>query len=111
MSYGRDPQYIYECACGGNCTDTPSGAPHPKERHVVFLCYPITWDELAQFMATAHWRGELDGLVARGYELRPELAAGRTGKEVSAFLSRPSQNPSGAAAAKPAKTAGRGGRR
>lgn len=99
MSYGRHPQYIYECACGGRLANEPEtdGAPHPKERHVVFLCQPIRWDELAQFIATAHWRRELDGLVARGYELRPELKA--------------SQNHHGPPVTKSAKTAGRGGRR
>jgi hypothetical protein len=74
VSYGREPFYVYACACGGEPDETKD-PPHPKEPHVMFGCctYPVQWDELAQFIASVHWRGELPELLDRGYALRPDL--------------------------------------
>lgn len=72
MSYGRGPFYIYACACEGGADDM-HGLSFGRE-HVVFDCHTnVARDALAQFIASAHWRGELAALVDRGYELRPEL--------------------------------------
>lgn len=70
MSYGREPFYIFDCACEG------AEERHPKGRHIAFAAgaVGIEWDALAQFVATARTRGELQELVSRGYELRPEIA-------------------------------------
>jgi hypothetical protein len=68
MSYGREPFYIFDCACAG-------ADEHPKERHISFDSTVVRWDELAQFVATLHWRGELGTLIARGYEVRPALSS------------------------------------
>jgi hypothetical protein len=71
MSYGRKPQYIYECACGG-ASDDFHGPTERGARHVVFLCRAIEWSELAQFIAVADRRRELEGLVTLGINLMNE---------------------------------------
>ena len=69
MSYGRQPSYIYECACGGEPDE--AGDRHCAERHVCFAAGGtyVRWDELAQFVAKADSRGELGELVRHGYNL------------------------------------------
>lgn len=93
MSYGREPHYIYECVCRGE-PDEMHDPQHPKERHVMFGCctWPVLWTELAQFIATAHWRGELPALLEDGYALRPELAR-RVDLANPAPLSKPRRGP------------------
>ena len=67
MSYGRSPYYIFSSLYQGE----NSFEFYKEGRHLGTIPY----DAMAQFLASMHWRrnGEMSDLIARGYELRPEL--------------------------------------
>jgi hypothetical protein len=92
LSYGRDPFYVYPCVCDGTYDGEPNG--HPAGRHVAFAAggCAVLWDELAQFAASAAWRGELGALVARGRELRPDLTKQACSERVCSVVPSTYQN-------------------
>jgi hypothetical protein len=73
VSYGRVPFYIYDCTCNGKLSElSPGQQQHPTAgKHIVFEGRgSIALDALAQFIASAHHRGELEELIDRGYRLQ-----------------------------------------
>jgi hypothetical protein len=72
VSYGRTPFYIYPCACDGTFEGESNG--HPQAEHVAFSAGGVAIEraQLAQFVAKADARGELDELVRQGANLEAD---------------------------------------